>query len=116
MKMTTEPDRLDDLFAAARASAPDLPDELRTRILADADAMLNMRPPRRVGFGLSLRWAMPSLAGALTALAAGFWLGIALTDPVDAFVAPVWLLDTFDLIDTVAAPLLGLEDTFGGGF
>lgn len=116
MKMTTDPDKFDDLFAAARANAPDLPGSLRARILADADAVLAARPTQRAGFRLSLRWAMPSLAGAMTALAAGFWIGVALPDPVDAFTAPVWLLDTFDLIDTVAAPLLGLDGPFSGGF
>ena len=116
--MTTDPHDLDDLFAAARAQAPTLGDDLRTRILADADAE---QAARRVRRGWSLRtlrlgWALPSVAGAATALVAGFWIGVVLPDPVAALDMPFWLSDTFLIIDQMAAPILGLDDPFAMGF
>lgn len=80
MKMT---DRdlfdLETMFEAARASPPEIPPEVSTRILADA-AVHQPRPPlwrraiRAVGGPMGL-------GGLVTATMAGAWIGVA--PPVD---------------------------------
>lgn len=104
--------RLEALLDAARAQEPTLPDGLRARMLADAEALrpnTQTRPetrpetgpetgprtqprPRAAAPGLwtqlgGLLGGWPGLGGLATACAAGLWLGLAppamMPDPVD---------------------------------
>ncbi len=124
MTMTTDrndpDDLLDGLFADARATAPKLSDDLRARIMADADAVLvPVKLPRarrsiwtQVGF-----WLPTSLASGLTAAVAGFWLGAVATPlPVAALDVPIWVDDALAYFDTVTLPLLGVDDPYLAGF
>jgi hypothetical protein len=125
MTMTTErntqDDLLDGLFADSRATAPVLPDDLRARILADAESVLAPLAPRPRP-AVSLRslfsgWLPTSLAGGLTAAAAGFWLGVVATPlPLAALDMPIWVEGALDYIDTVTLPLLGTDDPFLAGY
>ncbi len=125
MTMTTDrntpDDLLDGLFADARATAPALPDDLRARILADADSVLApVAPAPRPGFSWRAAlggWLPQSVAGGLTAAAAGFWFGVVATPlPVAALDMPVWVEGALDYIDIVTLPLLGMDDTYLAGF
>ncbi|TVR46154.1 MAG: dihydroorotate dehydrogenase [Rhodobacteraceae bacterium] len=105
----TEPDRS---LAAARDHAPQMPDTLRQRILADARAALPAADPfpapgARQQWRLAWRWAVPGLAGAACATLAGFWIGAAVPLAPDA---PVWALAALDYLDGVAQPLMGMAD------
>jgi hypothetical protein len=109
---------LDSFLHAARATAPDLPDALRARILADADAQLAHRPARS---GWTLRralggWLPPSLAGGVTAALGGFWIGAASSLPVAALDVPLWLDQTLIYIDLVTVPLLDVTGLNLTGF
>jgi hypothetical protein len=124
MTMTTDRDTpdplLDALFAEARATAPALPDDLRARILADADKMLAPVVPSRPRFSLRSflsGWLPTSVAGGVTAAAAGFWIGVMATPmPVAALDMPIWVEGALDYFDTVTLPLLGMDDTYLAGF
>ena len=84
-------DRLDDLFAAARAAAPELPASLSERVLADAlaqqadvvaqvPARVQMQRPVRGGVWAWLRAGFGgggALAGMVAATLAGFYIGFA---------------------------------------
>lgn len=116
-KPTNDPD-LDLFFTAARDTGPSLPDELRTRILADADAALrtSVAPRPRLRLARLLRgWLPPSLAGGLTAAIGGFWIGAASSLPVAALDVPDWLDQTLIYVDMVTVPLLGVTDLTLGG-
>ncbi|XDB00164.1 hypothetical protein AB1M95_09765 [Sulfitobacter sp. LCG007] len=76
---------LDALFAALRADAPDLPDRLAARVLADARAeqgvhLLRGRPADRPpALWQRIRDAVggwPSLGGLAATVCAGFWIGV----------------------------------------
>lgn len=124
MTMTTDrndPDAsLDALFADARAAAPVLSDDLRARILSDAAAVLAPAASQRKGFSLRALmagWVPPSLAGGLTAAAAGFWIGMVATPmPVAALDLPIWVDGALDYIDIVTLPFIGLDETSLAGF
>ena len=123
---TTDPktpghDPLDDFFAAARATAPALGDDLRARILADADAVLTTArapapAPRPSLWARVGGWVSGSVAGGLTAAAAGFWFGVATPLPVAALDLPVWVDGALGVFDTVTGPLLGVDDAYLAGF
>ncbi|MGP9790356.1 hypothetical protein [Roseinatronobacter sp. NSM] len=128
MKMTNDThknhatDPLDMFFDAARADPPAVSPQLRARILADASRVQAgaCRPHRaspwqrlRMWFG---GWTAPSLAGGLTAAAAGFWFGVAAPMPVAALDAPVWLQDTLSYLDVISTPIVGLDDPLLLGF
>ena len=82
-------DQLEALFAEARAAAPDLPEGLAARMLADADAVqqgfaaapLPQGPdtaPRPGWFARAFAGigGWPALAGFATATVAGVWIGM----------------------------------------
>jgi len=75
--MDFDTDRLEDLFAAARATPPALPDRLQARILADAEQHM---PMARMAWHRTL-WQVlggaAGLSGLVTATAVGVWLGVA---------------------------------------
>lgn len=124
--MTTTTDRdtpdplLDALFAEVRATPPTLPDDLRARILADADAVLVPVAAPRPRFSLRAfltGWVPSSLAGGLTAAAAGFWIGVMATPvPVAALDIPVWVDGALGYFDTVTLPLFGMDDPYLAGY
>ncbi len=76
---------LEPFFAAAREAPPEVSDDLMARVLADAaasvprDAPLPERAPRRGAFAQILDGigGWPSIAGLVTATAAGLWFGFA---------------------------------------
>lgn len=70
---------------------------------------------QRVGMWLS-GWAAPSLAGGLTAAAAGFWFGVVAPMPVAALDAPLWLQDALGYFDAISTPIVGLDDPLLWGF
>lgn len=135
MKMSTDKqlntgsDPLDVFFDAARDQAPVLSPDLRARILADAAgaaqnaAAPGNSAPVRSGRALAHRvgrwfggWAAPSLAGGITAAAAGFWFGVAAPLPVAALDAPLLLQDALFYFDVISTPLVGLDDPLLWGF
>jgi hypothetical protein len=124
MTMTTDRDApdadLDALFAQARSNAPAMPDDLRARILADAETVLAPLAVPRQRFSvwrLLGGWLPPSLAGGLTAAATGFWFGVMATPmPVAALDVPVWVDGALGYFDTVTLPLVGLDDPYLAGF
>ncbi|WFE74597.1 hypothetical protein [Roseinatronobacter sp. S2] len=61
-------------------------------------------------------WAAPSLAGGLTAAAAGFWFGVVAPMPVAALDAPLWLQDALGYFDAISTPIVGLDDPLLWGF
>jgi len=84
-----ETDMLEDMFEAARAAPPAMPDSLMARLEADALAM----QPRAAGRGW---WAWlagiggpAGLGGLVTATLAGVWIGAvgpeSFADPVERF-------------------------------
>lgn len=128
MKMTTDtdentgPDPLDLFFDAARDEATAVSPQLRARILADASSVqASANRPQHASLWQRLRvwfggWTAPSLAGGLTAAAAGFWFGVAAPMPVAALDAPVWLQDTLVYLDAISTPIIGLDDPLLLGF
>jgi len=70
---------LEDIFAAARATPPQVPDALMTRVRADAQAM---QPRAKIGWGGWLRGlgGLPAMGGLVTATCVGFWIGVAPPD------------------------------------
>lgn len=130
MKMNTDKHQntgiepLDVFFDAARAQAPELSQDLRARILADADSAVSaasapvpQNPTLRQRVGVWLNgWAAPSLAGGLTAAVAGFWFGVVTPMPVAALDAPLWLQDALGYFDAISTPLVGLDDPLLWGF
>ncbi|MGC1495879.1 MAG: hypothetical protein WA790_08720 [Sulfitobacter sp.] len=67
---------LENLFAQARATPPQIPDGLMARVVADAE---NMQPtPARKSWQDWLRaiGGAPGLGGLVTASVFGFWLGV----------------------------------------
>ncbi|MGY6704182.1 hypothetical protein [Roseinatronobacter sp.] len=122
--LKTDADPLDAFFDAARDQAPDLSPDLRARILADAaGAMHKAASPAPSGLAVRHRvvdwlrgWAAPSLAGGITAAAAGFWFGVAAPLPVAALDAPLWLQDALFYFDVISTPLVGLDDPLLWGF
>lgn len=118
MKMTSEDfdRRENDLLAAyldaARANAPQLSSELRSRIIADATPVATAAVPDGLGRlrGWFAGWALPGLAGGLTAAAAGLWVGLFLPMPVMALDVPLWMQDALSYVDMIALPLIGLDD------
>lgn len=128
MKMTTDtdkntgPDPLDLFFDAARDEATAVSPQLRARILADASSVqASANRPQHASPWQRLRiwfggWTAPSLAGGLTAAAAGFWFGVAAPMPVAALDAPVWLQDTLVYLDAISTPIIGLDDPLLLGF
>jgi hypothetical protein len=116
----TDPE-LDLFLSAARDAAPVLSDDLRARILADAQAVPRSVPrsaPRKAGLlaRMARSWLPPSLAGGVTAALGGFWIGAASSLPVAALDVPVWLDQTMIYFDMVAVPLLGATDLPLAGF
>jgi hypothetical protein len=113
--MSTERDEMRDLevfLSAARDAAPELGQDLRGRILADA--VRAQRPARSVWLpGWLSGWALPGAAGGAFAAAAGFWIGVAAPLPLDG---PVWMLDGLGILDTVTLPLTGVMDPLAMGF
>jgi hypothetical protein len=108
---------LDDLFAAARRTAPQPPAALLARIEAEAQAVHRARQPapprpaRRFGWVAALG-GNGVLAGLATATLAGFWLGFSqpapvstLTQTVSAAFGAGTVIETVDLIPAL--------DTFG---
>lgn len=105
---------LDLLFAEARRSSPELPDDLAVRILTDAEAVRleRSRPavPADRGLIRSLYDGLggwQGLGGLMAASVAGVWVGFAapsyLPDPASYFVSQ----DTSYLVAN-----MGLEPTF----
>lgn len=113
--MISDDDRdLDLLFAEARRSSPELPDDLGVRILTDAEAVRleRTRPavPANRGLFRGLYAAVggwQGLGGLVAASVAGVWVGFSapsfLPDPARYFVSQ----DTSYLVAD-----LGLEPTF----
>jgi hypothetical protein len=78
MKMTDS--KLDDqaleaFFDAARADAPQVPDALMARVLADAAA--EQRRPRPRTWMVDLLGGGFGISGLITATCVGFWIGLA---------------------------------------
>lgn len=97
-----ESDMLDDIFAAARAETPRVPDALLARVLADAARMVPEPAPRQSLWDalLDMIGGWPSVGGLAMAGVAGVWVGF----------APPALVSTWtdDLIGTpVSIDLLG---------
>lgn len=111
---------LDDFLADARANAPVLSDDLRARILADADASLRPRsqpaPTRRSLWDRVGGWLPTSVAGGVTASLLGFWFGVATPMPLAALEVPVWADGVLVHFDTLAWPIVDLADTYLAGF
>ncbi len=96
MNMAERDRDLEDLFAEARQSRPELPQDLAVRIETDAEAMrlgrLSEAPhahPRRMLDWISGIGGWQGLGGLLAASAAGVWIG---------FSAPSFLPDPADLL------------------
>lgn len=101
-------DMLEDLFAQARDRAPEVSDDLMSRVLADAEMAQNMLPVVQPEPGLGKRLldligGWPTLGGLVAATIAGFWVGVA---------PPVAVEDlTVGLIgDTVSVSLFSESD------
>lgn len=67
---------LENLFEQARATPPQVPDALMTRVMADAQAL----QPRGKTAGwrgwLMAIGGLPALSGLVTATCVGFWIGV----------------------------------------
>ncbi|QUJ75236.1 hypothetical protein KDD17_09415 [Sulfitobacter albidus] len=95
-------DTLEDLFAAARADPPAVPDALIARVLADA-ARVQPRAPlwRRIVDGIG---GPVGLGGVVTGALAGMWIG---------FAPPSDTLDPLAvLVDGGALATVELTETF----
>lgn len=89
--MMTDPndDMLDDLFATARAVAPDPSDELVARVLADAGS-ISQPPVAQRGLWaplLDMIGGWPAMGGLAAATIAGIWIGVAPPASVQDFTA-----------------------------
>ena len=83
---------LEGLLRAARQAAPVPPDDLMARILADADTELAGRAPApavrpvrrgRLAALLAGLGGWPAVAGMMTAMVAGVWIGFASPDQLN---------------------------------
>lgn len=116
--MTDPDDRmLDDLFAQARAQAPQPDDALMARVLADAaeqSAPVSSpvsSPIHQPGFWARLSDALggwPALGGLAAATVAGVWVGIAPPAGVEDLAASL-------IGDTVSVTLLSPDTIFDAG-
>ncbi|QUS34795.1 dihydroorotate dehydrogenase [Falsirhodobacter algicola] len=98
---------LDDLFAAARRTSPDMPPDLFARVMADAEAEAAER--RRLVRRVPTTWSrlrglfaggFGATAGLATAALAGVWIGFVQPETVTS-VADAWMTtDTVDLMPT----------------
>lgn len=114
---------LDQLFATARDTAPELPDSLAARMVEDAlavqaEALTSPaveRPVLRIGIFrqfLALLGGWPAMAGLATATVAGIWIGMSpptiLTEGASALGwqsvsgEDAYLVDTMSIFDTLA--------------
>ena len=111
--MTDPDDRmLDDLFAVARAGAPQPDDALMARVLADAARVQSpVAVPESRGFWVALSDMLggwPAWGGLATATVAGLWVGIAPPAPVEDLAASVWG-------NEVSVTLMSAETLFDAG-
>ena len=112
--MTDPDDRmLDDLFAQARAQAPQPSDALMARVLADAAAQSTpvRSSVRQPGFWARLSDTLggwPALGGLAAATVAGVWVGIAPPASVEDLAASL-------IGDTVSVTLLSPDTIFDAG-
>ncbi|QYK43632.1 MAG: dihydroorotate dehydrogenase [Paracoccaceae bacterium] len=101
---------LDALFAEARADRPRPGADLMARVMADAAAVTRPPVPRvRRASGLLRGLAAAfggglSLAGMVTAAAAGVWIGLAAPEPVGGLLGNA-TDETLDIIPDVTAML-----------
>jgi len=115
MTRKTSDDDLALFFEAGRSA--DLPDALRARILADAEAQLASaagRTWRAKLLAWAQGWAMPSVAGGVGATLAGLYLGLVM--PLSVYDAPVWMDGALGVFEQVTAPLVGVDDPLEMGF
>ena len=116
-------DDLDDIFAAARATAPEPPHDLRHRVLADAaQVQAGFEPPMRRVAGAAPAggwfrqvsnalggWA--GLGGLATACAAGVWIGFAppatWPDPASLVIQEDSSFDLFQSEETAVLMAMG---------
>lgn len=113
------PDPLAEFFAAARAEAPALSDDLRAQIVASALPAPTPVAPRDMGArlrGWVTGWALPGLAGGVAAGLAGVWIGLVMPVPVLALDLPIWMHEALSYVDMIALPLIGLDDPLLMGF
>lgn len=107
-----EADPLAAFFDAARAEAPAVSPGLRRRILEDAVAA--SRKTTRSRPTLSGRWfagwALPGLAGGVSAGLAGLWLGFFTPLPLMALDVPEWMHEALLHVDAIALPLIWPDD------
>lgn len=118
---TETPDPLDDFFAAARQDAPELSADLRARILSGATPQPAQPDSQPRSIAQRLRgwlsgWALPGLAGGVTAGLAGLWIGLMVPVPVVALDLPLWMHEALSYVDMIALPLIGLDDPLLMGF
>lgn len=117
--MMTEDD-LDALFAIAKSSTPQPSSVLTQRVLADADAEMELyvkdaapsRMPVRAGFWATLSAAFGgggALAGMVTATVAGFYIGFA--QPVDTALVTAVLGGDSAMIDLMPGLDALLDET-----
>jgi len=93
---------LDEIFTAARAQRPEPSGALMARILADADDVLAGRDRPAAAMARPSPWARfvdglggwGSLAGLVTATAAGVWLGFVSPDRVNTLSGGLLLSDS----------------------
>ncbi len=109
MAMTDDGHELDDLFRAARASAPQPSAELTARILADAlreqpCPVAAPRQRRRWGGVLAALGGWQAVTGLTAAAAAGLWIGINPPAAVAGIAEGLWPEPlSLELIDQMAA-------------
>lgn len=113
--------RLQAFLHAAHDDSAQLSPALRLRLLADADAVVDAAHLRgRSGFnrlrvflrGAVAGWPGPALAGGVSAIALGFWVGIAapMPDSTD------WMLQALGNLDIVADRIITFDDPLLMGF
>lgn len=105
-------DMLDDIFAQARAQAPQPGDALMARVLEGAVPPASpAHCPRRQGLWARLSDSLggwPALGGLAAATVAGVWIGIAPPDSVENLAASV-------IGDAVTVPLFSADAMFDVG-
>ena len=123
---TTELLALDELFSRARAAAPEPDPALLARIVADAQAVDQLRRapvrpeqvrpaarPERTGWFVSVLAALggwPAMGSLTVAAVAGLWIGVA---PPDSLAAVTGAFGGVIWGDTVTLSLDPAEDVFG---
>ena len=95
---------LEALFEHARATPPQVPAALTSRVLADARAAQPV--PRRRGWRALVHaiGGVPALGGLVSATVVGFWLGVAPPEAIPDLAGQLWLAtDSATALDTADA-------------